>query len=141
MNDNVNEYGINDYLLNYQYKNQHKVFKNIKKSISSNYENYENDAKNRVLNKNDLEDKFEQYNTDWQVANIDECIQETLLKFRNEVFLFYKTDNIDESQMFKYLKKLSDLVSQLFKHGLQRSIYDVSTVVDTLFYLVYTQVS
>ena len=134
-NGNNNENGASyDYL--FKHKNQRKTLKKYaKKSV---YQFNDHGGKKRSTRS----DQSEQYLTDWHSSNIDECVQETLLKFRDEVFLFYKTDNIDESQMFRYLKRLNELTLNLFQSdSQQRSIFDISTVIDTLFYLVFTQVT
>ena len=41
-------------------------------------------------------------------ANIDECIQDSLLSLRNEVQIFQSTDNFDDSQINVYLERVLD---------------------------------
>ena len=78
----------------------------------------------------------------WQPANIEECIQEPLLRLKNEVYAFCTTDNFDETQIVTFLEKLYDLSVRHVKLDVKnRSIYDISTLIDTMFYLVNAQVN
>ena len=79
----------------------------------------------------------------WAKSNIDECIQEPLLLLRNEVSVFYKQDNFDDMKIFVYIEQLHDLTVQIMVKSSkgQKGIYDLSTIIDTLFYLINAQVS
>jgi hypothetical protein len=72
-------------------------------------------------------------------ANIDECIQDSLLSLRNEVQTFQSTDNFDDSQINVYLERVLDLTAQMFRNT-PRNIFDITAIFDTLFYLVNAQV-
>lgn len=80
--------------------------------------------------------------SNWQSANVDECVQEPLIKLKNDVFVFHTTDNFDETKILIYLNKLYDLTIQLIKSNLnnQRSVFDLNTIIDTMFYLINAQV-
>lgn len=72
-------------------------------------------------------------------ANIDECIQDSLLSLRNEVQTFQSTDNFDDSQINVYLERVLDLTAQMFRNT-PRNIFDIIAIFDALFYLVNAQV-
>ena len=99
-------------------------------------------------NKSDLIVEYSYRNFDfstahWLVSNIDECIQEPLLVFKNEVFLFHTTDNFDDSRIHVYLERLYDLTMEITHKSLKlnKSIHDVSTIIDSLYYLISAQVN
>lgn len=80
--------------------------------------------------------------TDWDASNISECIQEPLYNLKQEVFVFHTTDNFDETQIIVYLEQLYDLTIKHIKSNQNnhRSIFDIHTIIDTLFYLINAQV-
>lgn len=77
----------------------------------------------------------------WQTSNINECIQEKLLSIKQEVFAFHQTDNFNEIEIISYLEKLYNLTHQHVELSHERSIHDVSAIIDTIFYLINAQVS
>lgn len=79
----------------------------------------------------------------WAKSNIDECVQEPLLLLRNEVSVFYKQDNFDDMKIFVYIEQLHDLTVQIMVKSSKphKGIYDLSTIIDTLFYLINAQVN
>ncbi len=77
----------------------------------------------------------------WQATNVDECVQEALLELKSDVYAFHTTDNFDETQIIGYLDRLYDLtVKHVRLNAAERSIFDISTLIDTMFYLVNAQV-
>lgn len=96
---------------------------------------------NAASNKKDYLIYHAQFKSSWQTANIDQCIQEPLVKLRDEIYLYHSLDNFDESQINVYLKLLHNMTLNNIKLNAQRSIYDISTLLDTLFYLVNAQVN
>ena len=76
----------------------------------------------------------------WQTVNMDECVQEPFKKIKNELYTFHTTDNFDESLIIFYMESLYDLCYQLIKQNPERSIHDVSTLLDSLFYVINSQV-
>jgi hypothetical protein len=78
--------------------------------------------------------------TKWEAPNVDECIQDGLLRIKSDVYNFYTTDNFEEKQILIYLSEVYKLFIKNIKLNTQRSIHDVSAVLDTLFYLLNAQV-
>jgi hypothetical protein len=77
----------------------------------------------------------------WQEANVDACVQPELLELKSDVYAFHTTDNFDETQIIGYLERLYDLTMKHIKlNASERSIFDVSTLIDAMFYLVNAQV-
>ena len=53
----------------------------------------------------------------------------------------YHLDNLeDETQTLVYLRNLYNLTLNLITHSKQHTIFDVSVIIDTLFYLISAQV-
>jgi hypothetical protein len=78
--------------------------------------------------------------TNWQAPNIDECISDSLLKLKKEIFLFSTTDNFDEKYIIIYAQQLYNSTVNNIRSNKQRTIYDISTIIDVLFYLIDAQV-
>ena len=78
----------------------------------------------------------------WSSPNINDCIQDNFRLLKEDVRVYYTMDNFDESKIFSFLEKLYDFTIQLIKLDTQksRSIFDISTIIDTLFYLIDAQV-
>jgi hypothetical protein len=77
----------------------------------------------------------------WHTANVDECVQEALLELKNDAYAFHTTDNFDETLIIGFLDRLYDLsIKHVKLLNAERSIFDVSTLIDTMFYLVNAQV-
>jgi len=62
-----------------------------------------------------------------------------LLSLRNEIQIFQSTDNFDDSQINVYLEKVLDMTAQMFRNT-PRSIFDITAIFDSLFFLVNAQV-
>lgn len=77
----------------------------------------------------------------WQTSNVNECIQEKLLSIKQDVYAFHQTDNFNEIEIIAYLEKLYNLTHQHVELNNERSIHDVSAIIDTIFYLINAQVS
>lgn len=83
----------------------------------------------------------------WQPSNINECVQPKLSEIKNAIYLFTTDDNFDESLIMVYLDQLLNLTLNLIKpspnpySNYVRSIHDVSTIFDSLFYLINAQVN
>lgn len=79
----------------------------------------------------------------WDEPKVENCIQENILKLKQEVENFYKRDNFDESMIFKYLETLYQFFVQNVKMdpNQKRSIFDISSIIDTLYYLLDAQVT
>jgi hypothetical protein len=107
-----------------------------------NYDNYDDNvgAKKIILLNNEHNGNSLKQLSMWQTVNLNDCIQEPFVKLRNEVYLFHTTDNFDETQIIVYLESLYDLAVKYIKSSAQRTIFDVSTVIDTIFYLINAQV-
>lgn len=87
---------------------------------------------------------YVQYNftvASWSTANIDECVQQPLLELNKKVLLFYTIDNFDDTKIFVYLDELYDMTIKIMYKNLRmnKSMYDVSTIIDTLLYLISAQ--
>ena len=77
----------------------------------------------------------------WQNADISECVHEFLIKIKKDIFNFHTTDNFDENQIIRYAEQLYSLSVKFAKKSVQRTIYDISTIIDSMHYLINAQVS
>lgn len=95
--------------------------------------------------------KKSEYNSDfshlqaiasWNEPNIENCVQESFFKLQENVKIFYTRDNFDESMIFIYLETLYQFFIQNIKldPNNKRSIFDINSLIDTLFYLIDAQV-
>ncbi|RNA30402.1 adhesion G -coupled receptor L2-like [Brachionus plicatilis] len=77
----------------------------------------------------------------WNEPSIENCIQENFFKLKEEVRNFYRRDNFDERKIFRYLEKLYQFFMENIKldPSNNRSLFDISTVIDTIFYLIDAQ--
>ena len=77
----------------------------------------------------------------WQNADISECVQKFLIKIKQDIFQFYTNDNFDENQIIGFVEQLYSLSMKFARNNPKRTIYDISTIIDSMDYLVNAQVT
>ncbi len=80
-----------------------------------------------------------QLTASWQQINYNDCVNEDLRKLKQELYIFHTTDNFDESRIITYLQDMYDYCYKLIKFNPDRSIHDVSILLDSMFYIVNSQ--
>ena len=119
-----------------------KCFSDLNNNLKSNKKAYRHcSISSNEYDEFNLKDNINnQIFSSWQSADISECVQDLIFKIKNEIYVFHTIDNFDESQIIIYLEKLYDLTIQFIKNSIQRTIYDISTVIDAMSYLINAQV-
>jgi hypothetical protein len=81
-----------------------------------------------------------QLTASWQPINYNDCVNEDLRQFKQELYIFHTTDNFDESRIINYLQDMYDYCYKLIKFNPERNIHDVSILLDSMFYIINSQV-
>lgn len=95
---------------------------------------------NNLKNTSYINGYTNQLTASWQQINYNDCVNEDLRKLKQELYIFHTTDNFDESRIINYLQDMYDYCYKLIKFNPDRSIHDVSILLDSMFYIVNSQV-
>jgi hypothetical protein len=114
-----------------------KCFPNIKDDIKSNRKAFRHC---NIINNEPSMNTNNLY-SHWQNADISECVHDFLIKIKKDIFNFHTTDNFDENQIIRYVEQLYSYSVKFAKSSLQKTIHDISIIIDSLYYLIIAQVN